>query len=125
MPSNKSFGVVFSLVFIAVLIYGLFKSFPTYIILINIMIVLFLLVMTLFYDNKLIFLNFLWLKFGYLLSRIISPIVLSIIFFIIITPINIVSKLFGNKYLERKYNSKKTYWKDLKNKNNINFEKEY
>ena len=125
MPSNKSFGTVFTFISVIVFIYGLFKSFPFYVLLINFIIILFFFIMTLFNEKKLIFLNYLWLRFGNFLSKIISPIILSFIYFIIITPINFISKIFGTKYLEIKYNTENTYWKDLKDKDKINFEKEY
>lgn len=55
-------------------------------------------------------LNDLWIKFGVLLGRIISPIVMLIIFFGIITPLTILSKLFNKDLLNLKFNNSKSYW---------------
>ena len=55
-------------------------------------------------------LNILWFKFGILLGSIVSPIVMSIIFFAIITPIGLIMKALGKDLLNKKYNNKKSYW---------------
>ena len=55
-------------------------------------------------------LNLLWFKFGILLGRIISPVVMGIIFFLVVTPISIILKIFGKDVLNLKFNNNKTYW---------------
>ena len=57
-----------------------------------------------------------WIKFGELLGRIIAPVVMFLVFFIILTPIGIVLKLFGKDLLKIKKNKLiKSYWIHRKN----------
>ena len=55
-------------------------------------------------------LNLLWFKFGILLGKIVSPIVMGVIFFLVVTPISIILKIFGKDILNLKFNNNKTYW---------------
>ena len=56
-------------------------------------------------------LNKIWFKFGILLGNIISPIVMGIVFFFVITPIALSLRLFGKDLLNTKYDKKKqSYW---------------
>ena len=55
-------------------------------------------------------LNLLWFKFGILLGKIVSPVVMGIIFFLVVTPISIILKIFGKDVLNLKFNNNKTYW---------------
>ena len=52
----------------------------------------------------------LWIKFGEFLGKIIAPIVMGLIYFIIITPIGILMRLLGKDLLNIKYNKNKSYW---------------
>ena len=58
-------------------------------------------------------LNYIWFKFGLILSLIISPIVMSVVFFFVVTPIAIIAKIFGKDFLKLKKKEnekKKSYW---------------
>ena len=55
-------------------------------------------------------LNKLWFKFGFFLGKIISPLIMGIIFFIIVTPIGLIMRLFGKDVLNLKYNKNHSYW---------------
>ena len=55
-------------------------------------------------------LNLLWFKFGLLLGKIVSPIVMGIIFFGVVTPISLLLKLFNKDVLNLKKNKGKSYW---------------
>jgi hypothetical protein len=68
------------------------------------------LLLTLTKSKILDFLNNYWIKLGNLLGKIISPIVLFIIFFGFITPLTILSKAFNKDLLNLKFNKSKTYW---------------
>ena len=57
-------------------------------------------------------LNKLWFKFGLFLGKIISPLVMGFIFFIVVTPTGIIMRLMRKDLLNLKYNQKKTYWID-------------
>jgi hypothetical protein len=68
------------------------------------------LLLTLTKSKILDFLNNYWIKLGNLLGKIISPIVLFIIFFGFITPLTILSKAFNKDLLNLKFNKSTTYW---------------
>ena len=51
-----------------------------------------------------------WFKFGILLGNFMSPIVLGIVFFTVVTPIAFIMRLFGKDVLNLKKNNKKSYW---------------
>ena len=55
-------------------------------------------------------LNKIWFKIGILLGNVISPIVMSIIFFLVVTPTSLIMKLFGKDILGIKKNRSKSYW---------------
>ena len=56
-------------------------------------------------------LNKLWFKFGVILGKIISPIIMGTIFFLVVTPIGLIMKVLGKDLLRLKYNKKdNTYW---------------
>ena len=65
------------------------------------------------------------MRFGLLLSLIISPIILGIIYFIIFTPIGIFMKLFGRDELFLKNKKKTTYWSDIEDKKTLNFKDQF
>ena len=108
MSSNKSFGIVFFIVFLILAVYPLKNNGNIIIPLIIISFVFLLLGLT---NSKLLTpLNKIWFKFGIFLGKIVSPLVMSIIFFLLVTPIGILMRLFKKDLLNLKYNSKKTYW---------------
>ena len=51
-----------------------------------------------------------WIKIGIILGKIIAPLVMALIYFIIITPISILIKIFGKDILNMKFDSSKSYW---------------
>jgi hypothetical protein len=55
-------------------------------------------------------LNKLWFKFGIFLGKIVSPLVMGVIFFFVVTPIGLIMRLFGKDLLNLKYNLNKSYW---------------
>ncbi len=109
MSSNKSFGIVF---FIFFFILGIWPSINgnqiNYILLILGFIFL---ILGLFNSKILTPLNFVWCKLGIYLGIIISPIIMGIIFFLIVTPIGVFMRLMGKDLIRNKKNkSFKTYW---------------
>jgi len=117
MSSNRSFGLVFFVVFLAVALYPLTHS--SEIRLWSLIISLVFLVLGLSKSKILNPLNKLWFKFGILLGKIVSPVIMGIIFFLVVTPIGIFMRLLGKDLLNLKFNSKKSYWiekKDQKSK---------
>ena len=55
-------------------------------------------------------LNKIWFKIGIVLGKIVSPFVMGVIFFLIVTPIGLIMKFLGKDLLNLKYNNKNTYW---------------
>ena len=112
--SNKSFGIVFFFVFLIVGIYPILKgNEPHYW---SIIISVIFLILGLFNSIYLTPFNKLWFKFGILLGQIISPIVMGIVFFIVVTPIALFMKILNKDVLNLNKNNKKTYWIEYKNK---------
>jgi len=103
LPSNKKFGIFFSLIFLILYLY-----LSNYFFLTTSVIFLFL---SFFYSSFLQPLNKLWFKLGILLGNIISPIVLGFIFFLLITPISVIGKIFKRNPLKIDLDKNiKTYW---------------
>ena len=108
VSSNKSFGIVFSIIFLLISIYPLLNNDPIYYW--SIFVSFIFLVLGLMNSKILSPLNLLWFKFGILLGKIVSPVVMGIIFFLVVTPISIILKIFGKDVLNLKFNNNKTYW---------------
>ena len=110
--SNRSFGIVFFVVFLLIGLYPLLKSNDLRIW--SLIISFIFLALGLINSRTLTPLNRLWFKFGLLLGKFISPIIMGIIFFIVVTPIGIIMRLFKKDLLNLKFNKKETYWIDKK-----------
>ena len=68
------------------------------------------LILGLINSNILTPLNRLWFKFGIFLGKIVSPIILGTIFFLIVTPTGLLLRLFGKDVINLKYNKNNSYW---------------
>ena len=108
ISSNRSFGIVFFIVFLLIALYPLINGENIRIW--SAVISLIFLVLGLLNSKILAPLNKLWFKFGIFLGKIISPIILGIIFFLVVTPIGLLMRLFGKDVLNLKYNKNKSYW---------------
>ncbi len=108
LPSNKSFGLVFFIVFLIISLYPLIngQSFRLW----SLIISLIFLVLGLLNSKFLAPLNKVWFKFGLFLGKIISPIVMGIIFFLVVTPTGLIMRILGKDLLNLKYNKNKSYW---------------
>jgi len=114
MSSNRSFGLVFFAFF---LIVGLWPIFQYEDIRIWSIIAAFIFLILGILDSKYLTpLNRFWMKFGLFLGKIISPIVMGIVFFLVVTPIGIIMKIFRKDLLNIKYNQNQSYWVHRKNK---------
>jgi len=107
--SNRSFGIVFFIVFLIVALWPLQNNNDIRIW--SLIISLIFLFLGIFNSKLLNPLNILWYKFGIFLGRIISPIIVGLIFFIVVTPIAILLKIFKKDVLSLKKNNSDTYWK--------------
>ena len=106
--SNRSFGIVFFVVFLLVSLYPLINGDNVRFW--SLAISGIFLILGILNSNLLTPLNKIWFKFGILLGRIISPIVMGIIFFLVVTPIAFIMRLLGKDLLNLKYNDNQSYW---------------
>ena len=107
--SNKSFGILFFVVFLGLGLWPLTNDNNPNIYLIIISIIF--LILGLLNSKLLSPLNSFWIKFGELLGKIIAPVVMVIIYFLILTPISLIVRLFGKDLLGLKFSKQlKTYW---------------
>ena len=107
--NNKSFGILFFLVFFTIGLWPLFSSKDP--ILVFIFIAIAFLILGLTNSKFLTPLNKLWVKFGELLGRILAPIVMFIIYSIILTPLSLLIRILGKDLLKLKYLKKSnSYW---------------
>ena len=114
LPSDRKFGFFFTTVFLISSIYFYFENF--YLIFkFSTALTLTFLILTLTKSKILNYLNKLWMRLGYLLSKVISPIVLGVIFFGIFTPVSLLMKLFKRDELRIKLKKRDTFWKNKDN----------
>ena len=108
ISSNRSFGILFFIVFLIISFYPIINndSFRLWSLIVSLVFV------TLGILNSRILtpLNLLWFKFGILLGKIIQPIVMGLVFFIVVTPTSLIMKMFCKDLLGLKRHKKKSYW---------------
>ena len=108
ISSNRSFGILFCIVFALISVWpiidgGSLRLWP-------IPISIIFLILGLVNSKLLGQLNFVWVKFGELLGRIVAPIVMAIIYFVIITPIGLIMRLIGKDLLNINFLKNSSYW---------------
>ena len=108
LGSNRSFGIVFFIVFLIIALYPLLNSSD--IRLWSLITSAIFLILGLLNSKILTPLNKIWFKFGILLGKIISPLIMGIIFFFVVSPIGIIMRLFRKDLLNLKFNDTKSYW---------------
>ena len=106
--SNKSFGVVFFIVFLIIGTYPLLSDNEVR--LWSLIISIIFLILGLLNSKLLTPLNKIWFKFGISLGKIVSPLVMGLIFFFVVTPIGILMRILKKDLLNLKFNKKTTYW---------------
>tara|TARA_B100000282_G_C31517179_1_gene392166 strand:+ start:114 stop:503 length:390 start_codon:yes stop_codon:yes gene_type:complete len=112
ISSNKSFGVVFFIVFF---LFGIWPALKGNDIRYwSISLSLIFLILGLLNSKLLTPLNRLWFKFGIILGNFIAPIIMGLVFFLVVTPIGLTMKLFGKDLINLKMNKDKTYWIEKK-----------
>ena len=120
--SNKSFGIVFSIVFLVIAFWPMLNGNEINYWLLAISIVF--LILGLINSKILTPLNKIWYKFGILLGNVVGPIVMGVIFFLIVTPTSIIMKLLGKDLLNLKKNNNNSYWIE-KNKQKSKMKNQY
>ena len=106
--SNRSFGYVFFIVFLILGIWPLIndESIRIWSILLS-----FAFLVLGFLNSKILSpLNYIWFQFGLFLGNFISPIIMALLFFVVISPIGLIMRLFGKDSLMKKYSNKSSYW---------------
>ena len=110
LPSNQKFGLLFTAIFFVFSIYANIKQESVLAVGIFLLFSIFFLVTSFFYQDLLSPLNKAWFMLGLALGKVVSPIVLGIIFFGLLTPISLIAKLMGRDELKLKRSNAKSYW---------------
>ena len=114
--SNRSFGLLFFVVFLIIGLWPLKngENFNFYFIIVSAV----FLILGIFNSKLLSPLNKLWIKFGEILGIIIAPIVMALVYFVILTPVSLIVRIFGKDLLGLKFiKEKDTYW--IKRRKNL------
>ena len=106
--SNKSFGIVFSIVFLIISIWPLLNN--SEIRLWSLFVSVIFLILGLKESNILTPLNRIWFKIGIIIGNFVSPLVMGVIFFLVVTPISFFMKLIGKDILNLKKKECSSYW---------------
>ena len=106
--SNKSFGIVFFIFFLLISIYpltdgGVLKIW-------SLVIAVVFLILGILNSKILAPLNKLWFKFGMLLGKVVSPVVMAFVFFAVVTPTSLIMKVLKKDLLNIKKNKNSSYW---------------
>ena len=115
--NNKNFGIVFFIFFLILFLYFYFTENNINLYLISISLIF--LILGLINSSILTPLNLLWFKLGVLLGRIVSPIIMALVFFVVVTPTGLIMKLFNKDLLGLKKKDKKSYWIERKSKSDM------
>ena len=106
--SNRSFGIVFFIVFLLIAIYPLINQGEIRVW--SVLISLLFLILGIINSKVLSPLNKVWFKFGIFLGKIISPIIMGIIFFLVVTPIAFLMRILKKDLLNLKFSKNNSYW---------------
>ena len=106
--TNRSFGIVFFIVFLIVSLWPLLNNdqIRYWALFVSILFLL----LGIINSKVLTPLNKIWFKFGILLGNFISPIIMGLVFFTVLTPTAFIMRAFGKDLLNLKKNNKKSYW---------------
>ena len=107
IKNNITFGILFFIFFLIIGFYPLISNEPIRIW--SVIVSLVFLIITIIKPNLFTFLNKLWVKFGFLLGKIISPIVMGLVFFFVVTPIGILVRIFKKDFIGLKRGAS-SYW---------------
>ena len=108
ISSNRSFGIVFFIIFLIISLYPLIEGGELRVW--SIVISIIFLILGILNSKILTPFNKLWFKIGIFLGKIISPLVMGIIFFIVVTPIGLLMRLLNKDLLNLKFNNSNSYW---------------
>ena len=115
LSSIRSFGIVFFIFFTIIAFYPVLNNHG--IRLWSLIIGFIFLFLGLVNSPLLKPLNLIWFKFGLFLGKLIAPIIMGIVYFIVVLPTSLLLKLFKKNYLNINYErNKDSYWINVKNK---------
>lgn len=117
LPSERRFGLLFIAVFAVVGIYAYFKGWGQTAVISLAGLSGLIALITIIAPKLLAPFNRLWFQLGQLMGRIVSPIVLGAIFFLLLTPVAVVTRLFGRDELRLKRKAVSSYWIERKSEN--------
>jgi hypothetical protein len=122
----RQFGLTIGsvLLIIGAFLYYFEKSSPFYFIIIGGA----LLLLAIVYPNVLKPLNKVWMGLAIVLGFVMSRIILTVLFYLVLTPIGLLAKIFGKKFMNLKYDeSAETYWekRTIKEKNHLDYERQF
>ena len=106
--SSKSFGYLFFGLFLILSLWPVLNDNSINFLFLSISTVFFIL--TILKAKILDFLNNYWIKLGELLGRVVAPIIMFLVFFVIVTPLSLLTKLLKKDLLNISFNDSKTYW---------------
>ncbi len=112
---NKQFGYLFFFVLFFISIFNFFNSNKINYILICLSLIF--LIITIFKPILFDGVSNVWIKFGELLGRFVSPIIMILIFFLFLTPLSFIVRMMGKDLLNTKFSKQKSYW--IKREKNI------
>jgi hypothetical protein len=113
--SNKSFAILFSIVFLVIGLWPLINSEGLRVW--SIVLSAIILILGLFQPKFLTPFNHGWIKFGEILGSIIAPIVMALVFFTVLTPLSIIIRIAGKDLLKMKFSKENSYW--IKKEKNV------
>ena len=113
--TEKNFGIVFSALFFLIGLCPLLNAAEIRIW--SIIIAVIFLVLAFLKPKLLKPLNHNWIKLGEIIGKVIAPIVMALVFFIIVTPISFLVRVLGKDLLKLKFSKNNSYW--IKRKENI------
>ena len=113
--TEKSFGIIFSILFSLIALWPLLNKDQVRVW--SIILAFIFLVLAYLKPDLLKPLNNTWIQFGEIVGKIIAPIIMAFVFFIIVTPISLLMKILGKDLLMLKLKKKNSYW--IKRKENI------
>ena len=106
--TNRSFGTIFFIFFLIISLWPLLNDGE--IRLWALIVSLIFLITAILNPYLLTPFNRIWIRFGFFLGGIISPLIMGIIFFAIVTPTGLLMRIFSKNFLNLKKNSNKSYW---------------
>lgn len=112
LPSNRNFGFLFAGIFVLLSVYAAFQGADAFIIFGLLIAGAAIGLVAVVAPGLLTNFNKAWMKLGELMGKVVSPLVLGVIFFLLITPTALITRLFGRDELRLKRTSAYTYWID-------------